>query len=387
VTREILFYSDLPYGHHNPEAEERMRRFARRGYRVIYVPKLGIRNPRPAHLAGAIGRLAGNARRVMKAPEHGQTGRGAFDVVDARLLPPRHREPLDRLNRAWLTSQLGSRLTDASQAIAWIRFPTPELVPMVESLPFRAVVYELVDSHEAAGGFNERHRRLFLAAERRILGRADVVFASSEPIRARLAKMRPDVIRLPAAAVDFAALAAAGSTRAPTPRLAVHVGGLNERMDADLLADVAGGLGGWRFLLAGPAAAALRNRLAGLENVEMPGRVEASRVPELIAAGAVGLMPYRVNAFNRTLFPVKMIECLAVGRPLVSTPIDAATEFEDVVAVADDADAFSEAIVREAAADSQVARERRLARAAPFDWDHRLDEMEAAIEEAIAGRR
>jgi glycosyltransferase involved in cell wall biosynthesis len=386
MTRQILFYSDLPYGHHNPEAEERMRRFARRGYRVIYVPKLGIRNPRPAHLGAAIGRLAGRARGAARALELGRTGSGAFEVVDAKLLAPRHREPFDRLNRAWLASQLRARLADPSQAIAWIRFPTPELVPMVERVPFRAVVYELVDSHEASGGFNERHRRLFLAAERRILGRADVVFASSEPIRARLAELRPDVIRLPAAAVDVAALAAAGAATAPTPRLAVHVGGLNERLDADLLAEVAGRLERWRFLLAGPAAPAVRSRLEPAPNVEMPGRVDPARVPELLAAGSVGLMPYRVDAFNRTLFPVKMIESLAVGRPVVSTAIDAAIEFEDVVAVAAGAGAFADAIVQEAAADSPAARERRLARAAPFDWDRRLDEMEAAIEEAIAGR-
>ncbi len=386
MRREILFCSDLPYGYHNPEAEERMRRFAGRGYRVIYVPKLGIRNPRPGHLADAMRRLTASRGEARERAGEVRRGPGAFEVIQARLLPPRHREPFDRLNRAWLASQLASRLADPARAIAWIRFPTPELVPMVERLPFRAVVYELVDSHEVAAGFNQRHRRLFLAAERRILARADVVFASSEPIRARLAEMRPDVIRLPAAAVDLAALSAAGSARQPTPRLAVHVGGLNERMDAGMLGQVAGNLGDWRFLLAGPAAPAVRDRLAGLPNVELPGRVAPGRVPGLIASGAVGLMPYRVDAFNRTLFPVKMIECIAVGRPVVSTPIDAAVEFGDVVAVAEGAEAFAAAIVREAAADSPAARQRRLTRARPFDWGNRLDEMETAIEGAVARR-
>src|SRR4029453_18540489 len=51
VSREILFYSDFPFGYHNPEAEEKMARFARRGYDVHYVEQLGIRNPRPRYMA------------------------------------------------------------------------------------------------------------------------------------------------------------------------------------------------------------------------------------------------------------------------------------------------------------------------------------------------
>ena len=59
-----------------------MARFAARGWRVTYVEQLGIRNPRPRHVARA---LSPDARR--------RSGSTPFEVVSPKLLPPR-RAPL-----------------------------------------------------------------------------------------------------------------------------------------------------------------------------------------------------------------------------------------------------------------------------------------------------
>ena len=71
---DLLFYSDFPFGFHNTEAEEKMSRFAARGWNVSYVEQLGIRNPRPKHALRALKRSNGPAR---EAP---------FEVVSPCLL-------------------------------------------------------------------------------------------------------------------------------------------------------------------------------------------------------------------------------------------------------------------------------------------------------------
>ena len=70
---EIVFWSDFPLGYHNREAEEKMARFAARGYPVHYVEKIGIRNPRtpaPASHARGAGGAPGRRERHETVRRH-----------------------------------------------------------------------------------------------------------------------------------------------------------------------------------------------------------------------------------------------------------------------------------------------------------------------------
>jgi glycosyltransferase involved in cell wall biosynthesis len=263
-----------------------------------------------------------------------------------------------------------------------VRFPTPELVPLVEGR-WRAVAYEAVDDHAAGPGMTERLVAVLRAAEDRVLARADVVFAWSEPIRERLAARHPNVL-LATAAAELDPLAASAATPGEE-RTAVFAGALGFRFDERLAEDVARLLPDWTLVLAGPADEEATRVLAGLPNVRLTGGFEHADLPALLARAAVTLIPYRRNAFTDTLVPVKLVEYLAAGRPVVSTPMRAAEGFADVVAFAADAEAFAEAIRAAARDDSPEARRRRVERARPYSWDRRIDEMEAAIEAAARG--
>jgi glycosyltransferase involved in cell wall biosynthesis len=370
VRGDLLFYSDFPFGFHNTEAEEKMSRFAARGWNVFYVEQLGIRDPRPKHVLRALKRAKGPAR---EAP---------FEVVSPKLLPPRRAPGVGRLNRRWLTRQLRAHVGDPAQSVLWIRFPTPEIVPLAVGSPWRAVVYEAVDDHAAGPGMTDRLRELFLEAEERLLARADVVFAWSEPIRAALAVRHPNV-HLATAAVDLEELEPVASVPGQD-RTAVFTGELGFRFDEQLAAEVAGRLPDWTFLLAGPAGPEAEEALGEHGNVVLTGRYDHHELPKLLARGRVALVPYRQNEFTDTLVPVKLVEYLAAGRPVVSTPMRAAEGFSDVVTFASCAETFAEA-VRYVGDDSEDARRQRVERARPYSWERRIDEMEAAIEAAAVG--
>ena len=119
-------------------------------------------------------------------------------------------------------------------------------MPFVERASPALVVYEVVDDHELAPGMNYRSRRTLRAAEERVLSLAGVVFASSAPIRDRLARLHPNVVLAPNA-VDVEAFAGVGDHKPASPPLAVYVGSADFRFDAKLLAEVARALPEWRF--------------------------------------------------------------------------------------------------------------------------------------------
>ena len=376
MSREILFYSDFPFGYHNPEAEEKMARFARRGYDVHYVEQLGIRNPRPRYMA----RIATKAHSRRSAPPS-----VPFDVVSPKLLPPRGAPLIGRINRRWLARQLAACLHAPGEAIFWIRFPTPELVPFVERASPALVVYEVVDDHERGPGMNNRLRGRFRLAEDRLLSVAGLVFAWSEPIRYRLARLHPNVVPAPTA-VDVQRFAAVVDDEPAAPPVAVYAGSADFRFDRQLLAEVASALPEWRFILAGPVERSVAARLEPLPNVHLYGCVAQSAVPGLLARAAVCLLPYRRSGVSDSLFPIKLVEYLAAGRPVVSTAIRAANEFADVVSIADTPAEFAAVIEQSAREDSDTARQTRVTRARPFSWDRRIDDMEEAIQAALAAR-
>jgi len=238
VRGDLLFYSDFPFGFHNTEAEEKMSRFAARGWRVSYVERLGIRNPRPRHALRALKRAK---EPVREAP---------FEVVSPKLLPPRRAPGAAAVNGRWLARQLRKHVHDPAEAVLWIRFPTPEIVPLAVGSPWRVVVYEAVDDHASGPGMTDRLRELFAEAEERLLARADVVFAWSEPIRAALAVRHPNV-HLATAAVDLEELEPVAAVPGQE-RTAVFTGEMGFRFDEQLAAEVAEKLPDWTFLLAGP---------------------------------------------------------------------------------------------------------------------------------------
>jgi UDP-galactopyranose mutase len=377
MSRHILFFSDFPLGYHNREAERKLAGFVERGYGATYVEKLGIRNPGLRHAGAILGRLRRPERRAQgAAPEP-----LPFDVRSPRLVPPRRAPGVGALNRRWLERQLEPAVRSAAQTVPWLRFPTPELVPFAERPDWAGVVYELVDDHEQSPGATPRLVRIMRAAEARILARAGVVFVASEPVAERMRERHGNVVMAPAS-VELGAFEAARAAATPQPRTAVYAGSLDFRFDAELVASVARALPEWRLRLAGPAEPRIAEALSELPNVELLGALPPEQVPALLASGAVCLMPYRMTAFNDTLFPIKLIESLASGRPAVSSPILPARAFADVLALAEGPEAFA-AAVRASEADGGEAAARRLERARGYDWDRRIDEMQAAVEAVL----
>ena len=323
---DLLFCSDFPAGFQNPEPEEKARRLAGLGFRVRYVTKLGIADPGPAQVAARV-------RGLLARGGGGGPGPG-LPVRSPALIVPRGTRPTRALNERWLERQLLHDGAEPERTVVWLRYPTPELLRLVERHPWRLVVYEVVDDHPGSPGMDDGLRRRFAAAEARVLARADLVLAWSRPIAERLEAAGAEV-RLLEAATDVAAFARV--PRAPLERTVRYVGGLDFRLDVPLLQAVAAALPDWRFTFAGEV---LDERVAPLlaePNVEHAGRIAPALVPEFLSRSAVAVVPFATTAFATSLFPIKLVEYLAAGLPVVATDFAPLGELGAQVRVARDA--------------------------------------------------
>ncbi len=110
----------------------------------------------------------------------------------------------------------------------------------------------------------------------------------------------------------------------PAAPVAVYVGTLHEeRIDVDLLVELATARPDVRFALVGPSSLGPQStaRLAAVGNVHLLGPCPYDRVPGYLQHADLVVIPHLVNPFTESLDPIKAYECLAAGRPTLSTPV------------------------------------------------------------------
>lgn len=212
---------------------------------------------------------------------------------------------------------------------------------------------------------------------------ADIVVAVSprllEQTLARTSRAIPGVV-LANGAPEVAVVDAA---RKP---VAGVVGQINERLDLAYLSAVAEAGINLRFV--GPrfdrdeAFRTAFDELVSRAGVEWVGPVPSAEVPEQLAQLAVGLTPYAVSGFNQASFPLKTLEYLAAGLPVVSTDLDASKWLQtELVSIRSTPAAFCQAVVEaiEAPADPRMERRRREF-AAGHSWVARGEQLLALVD-------
>ena len=241
----ILFYAAWPLGYHNPEAQRKALAFAEAGHNVTYVTGVGVRNPRPASASKVVD-------RALRRLRHRGGTRPALhpNLRTAALLvaPPRQVGAVRRLNRRWVRRQLLAAMPDIGQALAWVRWPTPELVDALADLRPRAVVYERVDAYERSPGVRGRWERVYDDAERALVEMADAVVVTGDMLgeRIRALGVEPHVIPHGVELFPWRERAQGGVVTIG------FVGTLDYRLDTAVLRHVAERHPEWRLRLVGP---------------------------------------------------------------------------------------------------------------------------------------
>jgi glycosyltransferase involved in cell wall biosynthesis len=131
----------------------------------------------------------------------------------------------------------------------------------------------------------------------------------------------------------------------PTPRIG-YVGFVDGRFDTQLYERLADRRPGWHFVIIGPLMERHvdLSRLRQKPNVHFLGARPRASLPAYLKGFAVCTIPYICNTLAESIFPLKLFEYLAAGRPVVSTGLPELAAFSDYVRVAVTPDEFEEAI-------------------------------------------
>jgi len=156
----------------------------------------------------------------------------------------------------------------------------------------------------------------------RLLEEADLVITSSQVLFERIKPQRDDVLVIPNG-VDlehFRTEMSQSAVASDKPRIGFH-GAFAEWIDVELLLNVAKLRPHYEFELVGSASIDIEP-LSVLPNVMHRDAVDYEDIPRYIARFDVGILPFNVNAMTHAVRPLKVLEYLAMGKPVVATPLD-----------------------------------------------------------------
>ncbi len=266
--------------------------------------------------------------------------------------------------------------------VLWIT--NPRMVDIVSEVPSRLRFFDAIDDlrlHPQLQKFSRSIRKTYEWVE----SQTDFICIAAEAQRGMFPKntnlfLMPNGVdgiflsgELPKVPLDLA--------RIPKPVVS-YVGALQERIDVGLVSAIADTLPNAHFVFIGPELSpSYFETLKKKPNVYFLGPKRFEEIPAYIHHSDVCVIPHKIDAFTRSMNPLKIYEYLACGKPVVSTPVAGVEPFKPYITLADDPAAFSQAIRRAVSENSSSLEEERKRAALEHSWDKRVDTVIGKIHE------
>ena len=387
---DILCISSIDWDFIWQGHQEIMSRLAAEGHRVLFIENTGVRQVRVSD----IGRIRARLKNWRRGTKGFREERPNLFVHSPLVLPLPYSRLAGWINRQVMMRSLTRwmRATGFSRPIVWTFLPTPLAREVIARIDPVVTIYHCVDEFASSSA----DARRIVTSEEQLFRDAELVFVTSEKLRERAAKFSEQVHLFPSG-VSLEAFGAARDSgvavpddlaRLPRP-VAGYVGGIHQWVDQDLIVAAATRLPDTSFALIGPAQVDV-SRLQACPNVHLLGQRPHAEVPAYIQGFDVGLVPYRIADYTANVYPAKMNEYLAMGKPVVATDLPEVHRFnrehDNVVTVGRTADEFAAAVAGAVTPAGDEARRRRIAAAERNGWARRLRDMSALIDEVIASR-
>jgi glycosyltransferase involved in cell wall biosynthesis len=283
---------------------------------------------------------------------------------------------------AWLASW--TEVEGARQAAALLRrrgcktiifyLWRPHFDSVLESGSYNLSCYHIVDEYSFSPSELPLTNR-----EIQLIKRVDQVFIHSPALLERKGRFNPHTRFVPNG-VDYRAFATPQAEPTdlkdiPHPRLG-YVGIIKTQLDFLIVLDLATRHPQWSFVFVGPKGnlgmdAMLVDQLSVLPNVHFLGHKPLEIACAYPQHMDVCLLPYKANDYTKYIYPLKLHEYLAGGKPIVGTPIRSLLDFAHVIIkLAATSEKWSRALTESLKPDAvsidQIQKRRSIAR--QVDW-------------------
>lgn len=382
----VVFGDD--WGRHVSTMQHLFRHVALQ-FPVVWVNSIGHRVPRLN--LGDLGRAVEKGKAVLRRSAKSaapspvfQSGGTPRRIVHPRVLPWHHIGPVHAANNWSLLRAVRATLSEMGGHPAPLLVTgTPPSASIVGQLGEIASIYLCMDDFLHLPNVSPE---MLGPLEQRLLERVDATVATA---KALVESKRPRSGRsyyLPQGVnyEHFASPQPSPADLAGLPRpLIGFAGGITTPVDFPLMRRIAKEFPKASIVMVGPVLVD-RSELEA-PNIHLLGARPYAQLPAYVQAFDVGIIPYVLNDHTIAVDPLKLLEYLAAGIPVVTLDLPEVRKYAHAVAIATGHDAFISAVREAVDAPSGTTASRRSV-AQSHDWSQRAAELVRIMHEVVASK-
>lgn len=318
--------------------------------KVLWVNSIGLRQPQFTRhdIKRAIAKLMGKSKGGFSSnkilPEN-------MTVINLRTIPAPCSYLARRIAKMMICFQLIPviKKLNLERPILWSSLPTT--ADLCGSLGESAVVYYCGDDFSSLAGVDHA---VVAQHEHKLVEQADLILAASAKLFAKFPQTKTHYLPHGVDTALFSTPAPRASDLPPKrQRIAGFYGSLSNWLDYSLIEQVCLDNPAWQFVFIGPIELD-ENPLPKLGNVHYLGPRPHHLLPTYSQHWDVSLLPFVDSPQISACSPLKLLEYLAAGSRVISTPFPALAPYREHVEVIADSNQFSLALKRIAIQNSLV---------------------------------
>ncbi len=194
-------------------------------------------------------------------------------------------------------------------------------------------IYYIVDDTCEFDYFQKRKEAIF-REENETIKHADLVIATSQPLLDRVKPLNRNV-HLLSHGVDLEVFMVTDEFTIPQDLMSISkpivgfVGNISTWVNLELVFEMAALIPEVSFVMVGPVSNSYQ-RPKGIDNVHFLGPKDKKHISSYCKNFDIGIIPFKENKLVKSVNPLKLLEYLAAGLPVVSTPMSAMHGLEDL---------------------------------------------------------
>jgi len=217
--------------------------------------------------------------------------------------------------------------------------------------------------------------------EKEIMQTFDITITTSEKLHNYARQFAQRVFKLPNAAnfelFNNLKVVQPQELEFKTGKIIGYIGSIDHRIDYTILKAIVDYSPDWILLLVGPTSIEFkRSGLSLRKNVIAVGSKKLEELPSYVHAMDCGIIPFLCNELTASIYPLKLNEYLAAGKPVVSTNFSTdLSDFEDVISISKGKADFIRSLETELERDTPELVEKRVQKASGNSWESRVNEF------------
>ena len=269
--------------------------------------------------------------------------------------------------------------------IQWSSCPTSAM--MINTVGELANVYYIGDEFSE---FSQFDKGLVGKLERQLLVKSDLLLVVSDKLLESKSRFNPLVYKIPHGCdYDHFSKSAVLSEKdvpgelrkIPSPIIGYY-GLIRDWFDFEMLRDTFTRHSDWSLVLVGPSDTDT-STISDLPNVHFLGPKPYKFLPQYLKGFDVCIIPYRKAKVTINANPLKLLEYLSSGKPVITTDMPSVRQYRKGLTLVRTASEFEQAIADVIANESQNKRTVRMEIAKSNSWQDRIDKIESIFDKHI----